>query len=272
MNRWQVARQLRYLLNKRKWEGNGANELVLGARVTAGPTEAGYDDLRLPFAFILPVGGPADDEEPGLWQESFLFTLVAGVEGDEMGEESLIGAARSRAQASSAGRGLFELEEELFAALNVLTTQFGIEKQARHRRTVKPTLDQKLGYVAGAEYEYDIWVTAKRFYHPVTNLVGTAIGGGQAQLSWTLPPDRFDRRQIIVRRAAGSTPPASPTAGSAVAIAELATGVTDNPGAGTFSYAVFAAYLETVNDDQAPPTSGTPDRYSEAMTVTIVVT
>lgn len=95
--------------------------------------------------------------------------------------------------------------------------------------------------------------------------------GGDATLAWRVPPDRFDRFRVRLRRAAGATAPATSTDGTNVAIADLATGVTDSPGAGEFSYALFGQYDETQGKDRGG-TPATAERDSVSVTRTVTVT
>jgi outer membrane protein assembly factor BamB len=77
---------------------------------------------------------------------------------------------------------------------------------------------------------------------PVTGLSVTGTTSSTVTLSWTDPGDA-DLAGVMVRRAAGATPPASPSAGTLVSdVAKPGTGVTDSGlAAGTqYSYAVFA--------------------------------
>ena len=77
---------------------------------------------------------------------------------------------------------------------------------------------------------------------PVIGLQATAATPTSITLVWDNPTDP-DLDQIIVRRAAGATPPASPTDGSGVALATAtATTATDSglDPASDFSYAAFA--------------------------------
>jgi len=75
---------------------------------------------------------------------------------------------------------------------------------------------------------------------PVTALSVSATTASSVSLSWTNPTDT-DLAGVMIRRAAGSTPPASPTAGTLVANT-TGSGYTDTglSAATTYAYAVFA--------------------------------
>jgi len=126
----------------------------------------------------------------------------------------------------------------------------------------RPELLEGTEIAVRGEYVFAATVSYERFYHSCEQFKAADAGSGNASLSWTIPPDRFDRDKVILRRAAGSTPPASATAGTGVTLSgDLATSVTDNPGSGSFAYSLFGAYDE----------SGTA-RYSASRTQTVTVT
>lgn len=86
-------------------------------------------------------------------------------------------------------------------------------------------------------------------------------------LSWTNPSGRFDLHRIIMRRAAGSTAPATVTDGTGVTLgSDLATSVADTGlAAGTYSYSAFAGYDEI----NSPPSSSA--KFSAPASITVVV-
>lgn len=271
MNIWQVTRQLEYLIRARYWEDDSNNEKVIRVIPTAGPTSEALKGFRPPFVLITPLGGPADPEEPDLWDETIRLVIVAGVEGDSLGKMSLLGGVRASGQASSQGRGLLELQEEVLAAVKLLATSTGLTIQGRNAQGGEASNDEEFGYITSRVLLYSVRCTGFRYYHPADLFTAEDATGGNCDLSWSLPPDRFDRRKVMLRRAAGATAPATIADGTEVALSgDLATSKTDDPGAGTFSYSLFAGYLE--RSDDMPPTTGTPDRWSDPVSATVVVT
>lgn len=269
MNAWQVARQLRYLLAGRLWPGTAVpvfGRVWVTAEVDAEMVLHGI----LPLALVRPGAAQADPtygEEPDLLRQSFVVRVLASVAGDPVGESAILGSHRTGTPAASFGRGVLEIEEELFAAIEVLVSSTGVHVYHRASSAAAVDLEPKLGLIAGREYEFETLVTADRFYHPPTRLTATDATGGQATLAWRVTPDRFDRYRVVLRRAAGATPPATITAGTGVTLASnLATSVTDSPGAGPFAYALFGTY----DDSSATPDSD--DFASAADTATVTVT
>lgn len=259
-------RQIKSLLSEATWP-DAPNEVVFGqVLVSAGPSPAGLGQLRFPFALILPLDATTDDEEELLEVQRFEVRVVARVANDPWGETVLLGGARTAGQGSSGGRGLLELEEVINDTVAAVNEAGGIRLRLDGRSAVEANIDEELGYVGTRAFRIEAWTTADRSYAAPTRLTATDQGGGSVLLAWSLPPDRYDRFALILRRDAGATPPASPAAGTGVAVGALVTSVTDSPGAGTFSYALFMGYDELTD----PP--ATADRFSAGATVTVVVT
>lgn len=269
-NVWQVCRQIQYLLNQRVWPEVGG-ESVMGAFVTPGPSdEATLDQLRPPFALINPAGATNDQDEPSLMDESIDVTIAVVVDGDAIGQDAIIGGNRSGGVASSKGRGLLEVQEEVLETIKELNQLDGVNVRFRASTAAAGALVDEIGYVASRTLTFDVKTHSARTYPAPRRFTGTALGGGNATLAWLLPPTRFDLYRIELRRASGATPPATPTDGTDLTLStDLATGHADSPGAGTFSYSLFAFYDETKNPGD---TLSSDDRFSAAATLTLTVT
>ena len=101
-----------------------------------------------------------------------------------------------------------------------------------------------MAFGAARKFEFEAIVTASPTYPPAAFFHGVA-GSGSATLRWAEPPDRSDYTGLVLRRASGSTPPASATDGTGIAISPHVETVNNSPGAGTWSYALFAEYGTT---------------------------
>lgn len=270
MNLWQALHQIRYRLRARAWSGSGTLIFPSGAvQVTQFRAEQvlGAMGGRLPAALIRVGSGTPDPDHgqaPDYLRRDVAVTLIAGVAGDRVGSTPLLGAHRQGAT-DSRGRGLFEIEEEVLDELALMGRVDGISIQHILSTIPEPDiLEDEPSAVAG-NYAFSVWVASSREYPPASGFAAADAGSGNASLSWTLPPARFDRHSMILRRASGSTAPATVGAGTGVTLAsDLETSVTDSPGAGTWSYALFAAYDEDGDDS--------PDQYSAAVVRTVVVT
>lgn len=220
--------------------------MVFGSvHVTNGLPEEEYGLLKMPACLISIGDSESQGEDPDYVIQNFMLHFMGQVAGDMRGENPLLGANRVSGNTSSRGRGVLELEEEVSRALRQVQDTSGVRIQARRRSTPEVGQFSDFGYVALRSMMIQVRCTDARYYHPPRR-VAASNAGGTVTITWADPPNRYDRRQVHIRRLAGSTPPASATAGSSVA--NVAIGVqtyADTPGAGTWSYGVFATYTET---------------------------
>lgn len=263
MNTWQALRQIKELLEAATWPDAGG-EVVFGQVVTtAGFSRANRPAIRYPLAVVTPAGMKADEAMEGLEDQAFEVAVWQKVEGDPYGESALTGGARAGGAISSDGRGLCEIEEQLKAELGKIAGANGVHLRVDAAGAAGSEEDPEDGYLAYRSYSFTGWLTAQRTYPPARSL-RAEDGGGQADLTWRLPPDRFDRLSVVIRRAEGSTAPADVSSGTDVPVGGLVSSVEDTGlASGTYSYALFMGYDETE--------AGVADRYSSAITVTVEV-
>jgi len=269
VNLRQAVKQLQYLLQSRYWDDDNTNDLVFGSsgvRITTGLSADQAMGLRLPFALIKVQDGSSDDEDPQLSTETIEIAIAARGAQDQYGESAVVGSSRTSGDGNSQGRGILEVERELLSVLRNLDGTQGIAVAGVSKSQLAvEDVGGMVGFVAARAYQLDVDVVIDPYFHPVPRISAVNDTGGQATLTWILPPDRWDRQEVILRRASGSTAPTSVTGGTGVTLASaLPTTHADDPGAGTWSYAIFAGY-----DDDG---DGTSDNYSAAATVTIAVT
>jgi len=206
--------------------------------------------------------GPSDSFDPSLSDRDFFVRVwvpYARAE-DAKDEEALVGLDLEQGDPGAA-----EVEESVLAALRLSgpDADGGAQLLLRSRGAYRDLVE-------GVQFtlSYTSLVVDARDYPPPSRFAAVdAAGGGDTDLTWTLAPGRWDRNAIILRRAAGSTAPTSETSGTGVTVAAEATSVTDSPGAGTFSYALFQEYDESLAQD------GSLLKYSSAaVTATVSVT
>ena len=169
MNTWQITRQLQYLIRSRKWTGSSA--LVFhtdSVKVTAAPQESAIEQMIMPACIIRPLGGTTDpeaSEAADLTEQEIGITVAVAHVGDSWGEYPLVGGQRT-GQTSSVGRGLLEIEEELFNAVELLNTDDGVVIQ--HRASSMAQV-QYVGdrHILLRDYLFRVWLTMDRYYHPV---------------------------------------------------------------------------------------------------------
>ena len=273
MNSFQIVRQLQSIIRALTW-GDASTKVFLehSVLVSSGPRDGAIlDSMSPPYAFILPGAAQIDPragEEPDLVQHDFLLRLATVHPADAFGEAVLIGANRTDHQ-TGPGAGLLEIENVVLAGVDKLTAEDGVRIIITNSSAISSSDLGEAGVAAFRDYTLRCLTTLVRSYRAGTDFAAVdAAGGGDADLTWALPPARYDYRRMILRRAAGSTPPASSTAGTGVTIGGSpdgvsATSVTDSPGAGEFSYALFVAY------DDFSSSSDTTSTASGTATVTV---
>lgn len=288
MNDWQIAKQVRYLLGLRHWEGNAAYEVLFGSEsvfISVADVSAFLSYGRVPCAMIRPgdaIVDPDHGESDGCMRFGFVVRTLQAVWGDATGENALLGANRAGAtttgQGSSQGRGLAEIEEEVRAVIRRLQPQNGIRVQFIGKSGVGMAQVGEATHMVFRDLVFEAAATSDRDYETATNFRGTG-GVGSVALAWTNPPDRYDLYKIVIRRAAGSTPPATVTDGTGVTLTndtitalidrdDLTSSKSDVVAAGTYSYSFFTQYDETHNPGSVPTSA---ERTSAAATITSVV-
>lgn len=269
MNRWQVEREIRARLAAAVWpDSPGAAVLTGGAVVSVSPPEALFPDRKPPFALVVSVGEKADRNHPERNAESrFQVVVVALGETDREGSTAISGGTRetSGGQGKSLGRGVGEVLEEVRRALQFLDGAAGLQGHLLADVTTGVRQVAGVELVATTLTLVAFGLPNARSYSPPYRLTAVA-GTGQVALTWRLPPARYDRRRVVLRRASGSTPPAAIDDGTGVTLSgDLATSVTvTGLAAGVHSFALFAAYDETG--------SSADERASSAVTATVTVT
>jgi hypothetical protein len=251
VNRWQVLRQMRYRCWSKVWPGSGGERVVATPIISPGMTvEELLGAVRAGPMVAFNAGDDQADEASGALGVAVIpVTIAVQMSNDRTGSGALVGSHGARlhsdgayGQTSSQGRGLLEVEEVVLDAIRQGAGDIGLSMQARPVGAPMAGSVGGLG-IAVREYRIEVRCMSARHYHPPQRLVATGN-----VLSWALPPDRFDRYKIVLRYASGATAPTGPTAGSPITLAsDLATSVdvTGTLAAGTYSFALFAAYDET---------------------------
>lgn len=267
----QIARQIKFLLEQQVWTGVGGTS-VFGTGVPDSSAVISADHpilrflgvLRSPYVVIKPSGIDHDDEHPEFLSSiQFSLTVVSVVPNDRTGQGAITGANRT-SLVTSVNRGVDEVMEEVFNAVGQADPQLGLNLRATAVVETDTGVSEDDLSVAWREMRVVAVGTTAPFYHPARRLAATNLGGGQASLSWTLPPARYDRRRVRLRRVAGATPPATIDDGAEVVLGtNLPITFTDTPGAGVFSYSIFGVY-----DERGV---GADEFYSARASVTVTV-
>jgi hypothetical protein len=273
VNRLQIARQVKYLLQQATWPDAAVVFPTPCVLVTMGLWQNVLQANRLPLAIVRPGAVVVDPKMAGestqLVRIEFAVSILVATSGDQYGETTLVGA--NRGGGGSKGRGLLEVEEKMMAVLFQLGPASGLPIIFRGASQAQPTYDESLGYVAFGDYRFEATGTTDRTYQPPAGLKRTGSGSSVA-LSWN-QRTRWDFRRFVLRRAAGATPPATTASGTGVTLGGSPDGggttpptsVTDTPGAGTYSYSLFQIYDDT---DSGTDVAASPPQTLSSLVVT----
>ena len=234
----QTVDELLRILRWKTWT-TGSQARVWGDAVFASTDAAiaALPHLRGPFLLLSIGASTPDPHEPTLSRVVIYLDSVAWNAQGLAGESSLLGAART--DGTSRGQGLLELEERIYSALAYLSANSGIKPPVQIRGAAG--VDDLAAAFRGAvrRYEMQAWVVEPETYPACKDLAGNLSVSGQCTLTWQ---DPAAASSLILRRSAGATPPARPTAGTGVTVALGAETVTDVVAAGTYSWALWARY------------------------------
>lgn len=284
MTTWQAARQIAFKLLSRSWPDAPAGPVFAQVFVSQGlPEDSG--SLRFPFALVRVLDGTADPDDQTYQLQRFEVVSVVSSTGDQVGEQAMVGGHR-QSQGRSQGRGLLEVEEQVMQAVQYLNQTNAFRIQLVSAGTAEAALVPDVGYVVSRALTFQARLTTSRVY-PTPNAgksLVAAVNTGVVTLTWTwheradlhkayTPPQIGTARgKLTLVRKAGSSAPTSVTDGTLVALSSnAATTVADSPGAGTWSYALFAQYDEFGDATGSPALGGTSVRVSTPATALGIV-
>lgn len=269
MNCWQLLRRLKVGLQARRWGGSASGQPVFAPHsvvLTVAPSAEGFEHLVRPAVMLAPLDANRDPEfrEAGdLLTQRISATLLVSVAGDDLGEFALMGGARQSA-VQSAGRGLLEVEAELLAAIQSIGNGAGVTIQHVFSSALDARLEESAAYSVLRGYAFDALLNTFRSYDEARDFAGS-VAAGAVSLSWAAPSDTTGLVSYVLRRISGSVPVATASEGTSVSLSTpLATSKSESPGAGTWSYSLFAGY-----DDLS---GATPIYHSSPQTLTVLVT
>lgn len=258
MNIWQIAQVLQGFLRDAVWPGstNPVFDTDSVRVIPQGDEVAALDEnLIPPLCIICPLGGELDPqhrEEPTYVNRKLDVTLVTVNTGDRVGEAPIMGANR-QGQTYSPGRGVLELEEQLFLAISKLNIQQGISIQHAAFGEGQVRRDQANNFVGIQDYTFDVWCSTAKSYNAASGFVATGRTG-EIDLAWTNPPVLSNTYRSVLVRKPGATAPTSITDGTVVSssVGLLISAYADSGLApGTYSYSLFITY----DDFHQPPTT-----------------
>ncbi len=249
-NRYQQARQIAHMAKNVLVLPSG--EPVFQDTWISGGVAKDDGDLpdeigvAFPFFIVRPGDKIPDGEHKHRKRCSWSCLYGVSVKADATGEAATIGFIRD--PTSIEGYGILEIEEFLEALFEQTSiTVDGLEMSNVQTRMIGPSRSQRFGYVMLQTLEMESYAGSVRRYPGVCELFSTAAGGGSVTLSWDLANGwarAWNQNRQVLRRAVGSTPPATITSGTDVPVAVLDTGVVVATGAGTHSFSLFNVYDE----------------------------
>jgi hypothetical protein len=234
-----MAQQIRQVLAEATWP-ESPNDLVFGDRlsfVLAGIPDEDELPGAFPFVLVNIGGGTGDPDDPNLFEQVFDVLTVADVSGGRMGEQALVGGAKS-SLGSSANRGVLELNDRVRDALQNLRGVDGAALQLNSTSAGSPVRLGRGRHLAIGESSFAGWVTAAPSYTNPTRL--TKVGSDWTWLGSQCSA-RFDFIQYRLGYVDGATPATSPDGLDVVVYTGTAALATVAPVAGK-SYSIFADY------------------------------
>jgi hypothetical protein len=115
--------------------------------------------MRTPWCLLQPLDSVTDpefDEDPNVVQMNLLCRIMVSVPGDAVGENPLMGANKTGGSTKSEGRGLFEIEQELFNAIGKVNALEGVILQCRQKGAAQTALyDGGSVYVAFRDFRFE---------------------------------------------------------------------------------------------------------------------
>lgn len=250
MTYWQILQQIRYLLQQRHWDADGANPVVFDTDsvvVVAGDGDLDAIDSRLilPACLIIASSGQNDPEamdEPLSVHRRLSTLIIARNENDKMGTAAVMGAGRQGA-GDSRGRGVLELEPQVKQTIAALTATYGVNVVERGAEEPATRREQDDNAYALQELIFEA-VCASTLYYAPGRLLAAHPYTGQVSLTWQLPATRFDSYRARLIRKTGSTAPSSPTDGIEVTLSGnwVTSAVDTLLVSGTYSYSLFISY------------------------------
>lgn len=240
MNAWQVALQLKYLLQNVQWAG-GSGTLVFGDRgvaVFSGIPDENHVPVQSHWCLVSVDSGTADESDPDVWEQNYTLIIGAQVVGDRLGEQALTGGP-SATLVHSKGRGVLELTDRVLSAVGDLSALNGIQIHTSAASLTSPIYLQDNRHLALQTIGLDAICTSQRYYSPPQQI---AYDANDQQFTWTGTQcsSRWDFLQYRLVKKSGSSASLYPQDGTTLYRGMNA--YYDVAAVGGNTYTVFAEY------------------------------
>lgn len=157
---------LKARLIARTWTGGANVVFPTGCvAITANAdiaTKQALKTMRTPFALLQPLDSTSDpefDENPNYVQLNIQVRVGVMVPGDAVGENPLIGANKTAGSTYSEGRGLFEVEGEVFNAIGAVNGNESIVLQCRQKGAVNAFYNETGTWIAWRDITLEVMGT-----------------------------------------------------------------------------------------------------------------
>ena len=120
--------------------------------------DAALKTMRTPQVLLQPMGTTSDpefDEDPNFVALNLQARIIVMVPGDSVGENALMGANKTAGATYSEGRGIFEVEQELFNAIGRLNGLESVILQCRQKGGIQAAIVGDNVYVAYRDLHFE---------------------------------------------------------------------------------------------------------------------
>lgn len=121
--------------------------------------ESALKTMRTPFALLQPLSSTSDpefDQAPGLAMLAFQVRVMVMVPGDSVGENAVMGGNKTAGATYSEGRGLFEVEQEVFNAIGTLNANESLVIMCRQKGGANAAIVEGKTYVAWRDLQFEM--------------------------------------------------------------------------------------------------------------------
>ena len=216
MNPWQMAQQLKHVLQAASWP-SGSEGLLFSAAggsvvvFTGAPTEEQIPP-QFPWCLIEIGESESDDDHPDILTQTYRLIVAAEVAGDRMGEQAVIGGPATDL-GRSAGRGVQELIGETRRAVQSLTGLDGAKVLVSATSSGPTTALGRGKHLAMAEVTLSAVCCAQPHYAAPQRI---RYESGRWKWDGAHCEARFDFFQYRLLRKSGNDPSAHPQDGTSV--------------------------------------------------------
>jgi hypothetical protein len=162
MTESQLLTAIKAELVAQVWTGGASVVFPTGCVAITANVELAMDSalktMRTPFALLQPMGTTSDpefDEDPNFVALNLQVRIIVMVPGDATGENALMGGNKTGGSTVSQGRGIFEVEQEVFNAMGRLNGLESIILQCRQKGGVQAGIVGENIYVAYSDLQFE---------------------------------------------------------------------------------------------------------------------